>query len=66
MELRHIASSGHSLLVTLPKAFLAALKLRKGDVVALELVDDTIVVSRAVSARGFAANVRHAGEKRTG
>lgn len=53
MELRRIAKNGHSLQVVLPRKYLAALSLRRGDVVAIELVNQTIVVSRAVSEREF-------------
>ena len=51
MELRKIAINGHSWQITMPRPMLERLTLRPGDVVAIELVDETIVVSRAVSAR---------------
>jgi len=54
MELRRISRNGHSLQIVLPRTFLTALHLHPRDVVAVELVDDTIVISRAGSAREFA------------
>jgi len=53
MELRRISRNGHSLQIMLPRPFLAALKLTARSVVCLELIDDTIVISRAVSEREF-------------
>jgi len=53
MELRRISRNGHSLQIVLPRTFLNALHLHPRDVVAVELVDDTIVISRATSEREF-------------
>jgi len=56
MELRRISRNGHSLQIVLPRTFLSALKLKARDVVALELVDETIIISRALSEREFTSS----------
>ena len=50
-EIRRVGKSGNSLGVMLPKSYLSALNVRHGDQVFLELVADTIVISKAVSVR---------------
>ena len=52
MELRKIARNGHSYQVTLPRKYLAALKLAPRDVVQLELLDDGIVLWKPAARAG--------------
>jgi len=51
MELRRISKNGNSLQIFLPRAFLRALRLKYRDVVGVELVGQTIVISRVMSVR---------------
>ncbi len=57
-EIRRISKNGHSLQVVLPREFLEALQLRAGQQVFLELVHDTIVLSKAYSARAYDDGLR--------
>jgi antitoxin component of MazEF toxin-antitoxin module len=50
-ELRRLSKSGHSLVLALPRAFLQQLSLQAGETVVLELVGNTIVMSKGMSAR---------------
>jgi len=50
-ELRRLARSGHAIVVSMPPAYLSSLGWRRGDVLMVELVKNTLILSRAVSER---------------
>lgn len=56
-ELRRLTRSGHAIVVTMPPALLSALGWRYGDVLMLELVKNTLVLSRARSERTWPLGV---------
>lgn len=62
-EVRKISRSGHSLMIALPPAYLRAIDLGRHDVVLVELVGKTIVLSRALSQRQLAADEATPGAK---
>jgi len=58
MELRKIARNGHSWHVTLPRKLVKALNLGPGSVVAIELLEDCLVISRAVASQALLVRPR--------
>ena len=52
-EVRRIAKSGHSKVIALPRRYLLALGFRLGDIVMIEHVGATLVLSRAVPQRAL-------------
>ncbi len=63
-ELRRVSKSGHSDVLALPRAFLAQLGIRHGDTVMIELVGNTIVVSKGLSIRQAELLATKSGAKR--
>jgi antitoxin component of MazEF toxin-antitoxin module len=63
-EVRRISKSGNSKVISLPSKCLRAAKLRLGDVVLIDVVNDTLVLSRAVSSRQLFEE-RHADATKT-
>ena len=50
-EVRRIMKNGHSLAIVLPRKLIKPLNLKAGEICMLELVGETIAISRAKSAR---------------
>lgn len=55
---RRLVCNGGSLSATLPKQWVVANNMKKGDYVQIESVDGTLVLSKATSAK-FAEFMRH-------